>query len=98
MSVGTDTRGPARRWQAGGVRYRELTDLVDDVLGPVQGRLLLDELVLGELGGRTGAVALADGEDPRSVWHALCDELGIPDARRWGSDPHRQAPPRRSDR
>ncbi len=79
------------------MRYRELTDLVDDVLGRVQGRLLLDELVLDDLGHRTGAAALADGVEPRVVWHALCDALGVPEARRWGSDPHRQAPPRRAE-
>lgn len=80
------------------MRYRELTELVDDVLGRAQGRILLEELVLDGLGNRTGAVALADGVEPRLVWHALCDALDIPDARRWGSDPHRQAPPRPADR
>ncbi|UZN04898.1 DUF3046 domain-containing protein [Cellulomonas sp. S1-8] len=80
------------------MRYRELTHLVDDVLGPVQGRLMLTELVLGELGDRTGAAALADGAEPRDVWHALCDALGVPEAARWGSDPHRQAPPRHAGR
>ncbi len=77
------------------MRYRELTDLVDDVLGPVQGRLMMDELVLDALGNRTGARALADGVEPRAVWHALCDALDVPESRRWGGDPHRQAPPRR---
>lgn len=80
------------------MRYRELTELVDDVLGPAQGRILLDELVLDGLGNRTGTAALAEGVEPRLVWHALCDALDIPDARRWGSDPHRQAPPRPADR
>jgi len=80
------------------VRHRELAGLVDDVLGPVQGRLLLDEMVLGELGGRTGAAALADGVEPRVVWHALCDALGVPESDRWGRDQHRQAPPRQAGR
>ena len=80
------------------MRHRELTQVVDDVLGPVQGRLLLSELVLGELGDRTGAAALADGVEPRVVWHALCDALGIPDSARWGTDRHRQAPPRHAGR
>ncbi|QCB93936.1 DUF3046 domain-containing protein [Cellulomonas shaoxiangyii] len=80
------------------MRYRELTDLVDDVLGPVQGRLMMDELVLDALGNRTGAQALAGGAEPRAVWHALCDALDVPEAQRWGSDTHRQAPPRRAGR
>ncbi|WP_136520372.1 MULTISPECIES: DUF3046 domain-containing protein [Cellulomonas] len=80
------------------MRYRELTDLVDDVLGPVQGRLMMDELVLDALGNRTGSQALAAGVEPREVWHALCDALDVPESQRWGTDAHRQAPPRRADR
>jgi hypothetical protein len=53
------------------------------------------ELVILELGNRTAQQALDDGEEPRTVWHALCDALGVPDAARWGTDPHRAAPPRR---
>ncbi|MCC2335247.1 DUF3046 domain-containing protein [Cellulomonas wangsupingiae] len=80
------------------MRHRELTQVVDDVLGPVEGRLLLSELVLGALGDRTGAAALADGVEPRVVWHALCDALGVPESARWGTDAHRQAPPRNAGR
>ncbi|MBO3096141.1 DUF3046 domain-containing protein [Cellulomonas dongxiuzhuiae] len=80
------------------MRNRELADLVADVLGPVEGRLLLEELVLGALGDRTGAAALADGVEPRDVWHALCDALGVPESARWGTDQHRQAPPRHAGR
>lgn len=80
------------------MRNRELADLVADVLGPVQGRLLMDELVLADLGDRTGAAALAAGVEPREVWHALCDALGVPEHARWGSDHHRQAPPRHAGR
>ncbi|MGW6229050.1 DUF3046 domain-containing protein, partial [Cellulosimicrobium cellulans] len=53
------------------------------------------EQVLSALGDRTAAQALEDGVEPRVVWHALCDALDVPDARRWGHDDHRQAPPRR---
>lgn len=77
------------------MRFREFWLLVDDVLGPAQGRALTHELVIGALGNKTAEQALDEGVEPRDVWHALCDELGIPDAQRWGSDPHRVAPPRR---
>ena len=40
------------------MRYRELTELVDDVLGRAQGRILLEELVLDGLGNRTGAFSV----------------------------------------
>lgn len=77
------------------MRYREFWELVDDVLGSAQGRALVRELVIGDLDNRTAQAALDDGEEPRTVWHALCDALGIPDAARWGTDLHRAAPPRR---
>lgn len=77
------------------MRYREFWQLVDEVLGEAQGRELVRTFVVGALGSRTPQQALDDGEEPRVVWHALCDALGVPEARRWGLDPHRQAPPRR---
>jgi len=77
------------------VRYREFWELVDEVLGSAHGRALTHELVLARLDGRTPEQALDAGVEPRDVWHALCDELDVPEPRRWGSDHHRQAPPRR---
>lgn len=78
------------------MRYREFWELVDEVLGRAHGRVLVRDLRLGGLGDRTGAQALDDGAEPREVWHALCDELDIPEARRWGADRRRPAPPRRA--
>ncbi|WP_129336822.1 DUF3046 domain-containing protein [Cellulomonas endophytica] len=74
--------------------YREFWALVDEVLGRAQGRVLVRELVLGPVGDRTAQAALDDGVPPREVWHALCDALEVPDARRFGAS-HRPAPPRR---
>jgi hypothetical protein len=77
------------------VRYSDFSLLVDDVFGSAFGRVLVDEQVLPRLGDRTPAQALADGVEPRDVWHALCDALDVPQEKRWGSDRHRQAPPPR---
>ncbi|HEY0187136.1 MAG TPA: DUF3046 domain-containing protein [Cellulomonas sp.] len=77
------------------MRYREFWLLVDEVLGSAHGRTLAHELVLPTLDQRTAEQALDDGVEPRDVWHAMCDELDVPDDRRWGADRHRQAPPRR---
>ncbi|MBD3778068.1 MULTISPECIES: DUF3046 domain-containing protein [unclassified Cellulomonas] len=77
------------------MRYREFWQLVDEVLGSAHGRALVHELVLPRLDGRTAEQALDAGVEPRDVWHALCDELDVPDPQRWGADRHRQAPPRR---
>ena len=78
------------------MRYREFWELVDEVLGRAHGRVLVRDLRLGGLGDRTGAQALDDGVEPREVWHALCDELDVPEERRWGADRRRPAPPRRA--
>jgi hypothetical protein len=60
--------------------------LIDAEFGPAQGRALVRDHVLGSLGHRTPEQALAAGEDPRSVWAALCDDVQVPEERRWGSD------------
>ena len=91
---GTCANGATTPWHPGGVRYREFWDLVDDVFGRAYGRSIAGDQVLEELGGRTAARSIEDGVEPRLVWHALCDAMQVPDAERWGSDPHRQAPPR----
>jgi Protein of unknown function (DUF3046) len=35
--------------------------------------------VLAALGDRTVNQALADGEDVKTVWHAVCDTFDVPD-------------------
>jgi hypothetical protein len=75
------------------VRLREFWQLVDEVFGPGYGRVLAREQVLEALGGRTPVDALEAGLQPRDVWHALCDALDVPEARRWGTDARRNAPP-----
>ena len=76
------------------MRYREFWDLVEEVFGAAYGRTLASDQVIGALGDRTAAQAIEDGFEPRTVWHALCDALEVPEERRWGADPHRAAPPR----
>ena len=76
------------------VRYREFWLLVDEVFGAAHGRELTRTLVLRGLDQQTAVQALDDNVEPRTVWHALCDELEIPEAERWGADGRRPAPPR----
>jgi hypothetical protein len=38
--------------------------------------------VLSGLGGRTVTKALADGEDVKAVWRAVCEAFNVPDALR----------------
>jgi Protein of unknown function (DUF3046) len=76
------------------VRNREFWQLVDEVFGPRYGRTLAADQVIGDLDDRTAAEAIEAGVEPRTVWHALCDAMDVPDERRWGQDVRRPAPPR----
>ena len=40
------------------------------------------DYVLSSLGGRTVNKALADGEDAKVVWRAVCDTFNVPDTLR----------------
>lgn len=68
------------------MRYSEFRELVRDVLGPQLGPSLVRDQVLGVLDDRTAQQALDDGVDPRTVWRALCDAMGVPEAQRLGPD------------
>jgi hypothetical protein len=76
------------------VRNREFWQLVDEVFGPRYGRTLAADQVIGDLDDRTAAEAIEAGVEPRTVWHALCDAMDVPDEQRWGQDVRRPAPPR----
>ncbi len=76
------------------MRNREFWQLVDEVFGPRYGRTLAADQVIGDLGDRTAAEAIEAGVEPRTVWHALCDAMDVPDEQRWGQDVRRPAPPR----
>jgi hypothetical protein len=49
------------------------------------GAVLLRDLVIGSLGGRTAEQALAAGARPRDVWLALCAAEDVPESRRHGA-------------
>jgi hypothetical protein len=40
------------------------------------------DFVIAELGGRTVIQALADGEDIKTVWLAVCEARAVPPSRR----------------
>ncbi len=60
------------------MRLTEFHELLEAQFGPVRGASLLVDHVLTRLGGRTGAAAIEDGEDPREVWRALCADFDVP--------------------
>ncbi|MET0726097.1 MAG: DUF3046 domain-containing protein, partial [Leifsonia sp.] len=58
---------------------------IEEEFGDAYGRSLLRDLVLPELGNRTGDEALASGSRPRDVWLALCAAMDVPENRRYGA-------------
>ncbi|MGO4534000.1 DUF3046 domain-containing protein [Leifsonia sp. 2MCAF36] len=67
------------------MKLSEFQRAVSDEFGSSYGQTLLTDLVLAELGGRTGNEAIAAGLPPREVWLALCRETGVPSSRWYGA-------------
>lgn len=65
------------------MRGSELQLALEEEFGSL-GQVLMHDLTLGSLGGRTGAEALAAGVPARQVWQALCDAKDVPAERRHG--------------
>jgi hypothetical protein len=64
------------------VRLTEFWARMREQFGDVYAESLAKDYVLSNLGGRTVNEALADGEDPKVVWRAVCDTFNVPDALR----------------
>ena len=75
------------------MREREFWQLLEQVFGRVYGRSLSRDLRLDAVDGMTVVEALEAGVEPRVVWHALCDKMEVPDAKRWGRGGTHLAPP-----
>lgn len=66
------------------MKLSEFQRAVTGQFGEGYGRVVVNDLVLPALDGRTAAVALADGVPPREVWHALCEATDVPASHRYG--------------
>ncbi|BDZ66082.1 DUF3046 domain-containing protein [Agromyces mangrovi Wang et al. 2018] len=66
------------------MKLSEFRIAVDDEFGAGYGRVVVADLVLPTLAGRTAEQALADGVPAREVWNALCDATDVPSHRRYG--------------
>lgn len=73
-------------WQTRLVRLSHFWTLMEDEFGAAYAGTLARDHVLGALGGRTVLQALADGEPPRAVWDAVCEDMDVPAERRLGRD------------
>lgn len=66
------------------MKRSEFDIAVSDEFGEAYGRVLVNDLALSGLGGRTAREGIRDGVEVRSVWLALCDETDVPVSRRAG--------------
>lgn len=63
------------------MRLSDFWQLVTDEFGEAYGRVLVRDLSLTGLAGRTGAQALGAGVAAREVWLALCLAMEVPKGR-----------------
>ena len=52
---------------------------MDEQFGAAYAQSVAKDQALARLGGRTVQQALADGEDARDVWRAVCTAFELPD-------------------
>lgn len=68
---------------AGVVKRSQFISAARDVLGDAAASSYLADLSLAGVGYRTADDALAQGYEPKVVWDALVDELGLDESVRW---------------
>ena len=59
---------------------------MDDEFGASYAGTVARRHSIRTLGSRTAEEALADGVPPRTVWLALCDDMDVPEERRFGRE------------
>ncbi|WP_422936175.1 DUF3046 domain-containing protein [Sinomonas sp. P47F7] len=68
------------------MRHSDFWRFMEDEFGSAYARVLASTLVLTAAGGRTAVEALQAGQNPRTVWLAVCDMQDVPPDRRLGKD------------
>jgi hypothetical protein len=66
----------------GTVRLTVFWERMRTQFGDVYAESVAKDYVLSNLGGRTVNKALADGEDAKVVWRAVCETFNVPDSLR----------------
>jgi hypothetical protein len=64
------------------VRLTDFWDRMNRVFGPAYAESWARDVVLRELGGRSVHQALAEGEDTKDVWRAVCAVVEVPASER----------------
>ncbi len=60
------------------MRHTEFWARMEHALGPAYARTWAEQQVMSSLGGRTVTEALAAGDPPKRVWHAVWERLELP--------------------
>lgn len=68
------------------MRLSEFWMLMDQEFGGPYGRSVASGHVLHAMGDQTAVDAIESGEPVRRVWIALCEDLQIPEERRYPAD------------
>ncbi len=64
------------------VRLTVFWERMREQFGDVYAQSVAQDYVLADLGSRTVNQALADGEDVKVVWKAVCEAFRVPERRR----------------
>lgn len=64
------------------MRLTEFWERMRAQFGDVYAESVAKDYVLSNLGGRTVNKALADGEDAKIVWRAVCETFNVPESLR----------------
>lgn len=73
------------------MRERKFRELLEEMFGRAYGRSLSRDQRMFKLVNMIVVEVLDVGEEPRVVWDMPCDQMEVPDSRRWGHD--HNAPP-----
>jgi hypothetical protein len=63
------------------MRLSQFNELMSDEFGLEYSAVIRRDLVLGDLNDKTADQAIAQGEDPKAVWLAVCRTAGVPKER-----------------
>jgi hypothetical protein len=64
------------------MRLTEFWARMREQFGEAYAESVAKDFVLSGLGSRTVNKALANGEDPKIVWRAVCEQFNVPEIRR----------------
>lgn len=64
------------------MRLTAFWERMDAQFGDAYAQSVAKDYVLAGLGGRTVERALANGEDVKTVWRAVCEAFNVPDSLR----------------